>query len=470
MHAENISVNYETKENKPESSAQKTSSSPYKMDMEVSREDFHYKEEKESLLGSGSFSEVYRGRFKGKDVAVKKIIRFMTSDKNKEFSNEIELMFRGGKLDYQYVTPLMGVCTKPDFFIIMEYMPLGSLRTFLTDKGQRIAWITRYRIALDIAEAVRMFHNLEIIHRDLKSHNVLLTGSTDNPRAKVTDFGIARRISEIRVGSNNGSGPWMDPELWDKPWTYSAEIYSLGKIFWELVTCAMPKRFGDEDFSECYCPPKFQELIKKCWLKPNSERPKPEEIIRELQFLVNSELKSPSPLPLDCDLKEDKLVPTSRPNCIKKIGKLGTCGVLIFLCFYLIKDRYYKDEDWNIHSFPRLDLKPNLFVNVEPWCVNEPFLNEIECPAIVYQSTEDEVLIPTDKKDLSIKKQKILSRDNIYVQPFPWERLVYGLIIIGFFIIICCRYSNNRKKNSSKADPATHARIAEGSYTGSCSA
>jgi serine/threonine protein kinase len=154
--------------------------------------------ELQALIGAGGMSQVYRGldRTTGQTVAVKALKPALLS----AHSTHLERFMREGELlralDHPNIVKLLEVFEDHgQQFLVMEYVPGGSLRDVLTATPQlpleRVLWI-----ALDLADALTRAHRLDIIHRDLKPENVLIAGD-GTPR--LTDFGIAQLVTQARL-------------------------------------------------------------------------------------------------------------------------------------------------------------------------------------------------------------------------------------------------------------------------------
>ena len=159
----------------------------------------------------------------------------------------------------------------------------------------KISWDFRKKIGLDIAKGVYYLHNHKppILHRDLKSLNVLLDGAMT---AKLADFGWTRVISKVMT-SKIGTYQWMAPEVINgQKYTEKADVFSFGIILWEIATRKPPyygidgtevsKRVANENFrpkiSEKECPAPLLHLMRRCWEKNPDDRPTFGEIIREM--------------------------------------------------------------------------------------------------------------------------------------------------------------------------------------------
>ena len=126
------------------------------------------------------------------------------------------------------------------YYIAMEYLPGGTLKDRILKRGALPAR-TAAAVALQMAEALRAAHERDVIHRDIKPHNILITGSGD---VKVTDFGIARAASSssmTRTGHILGTAHYISPEqAMGEPVGPASDLYSLGIVLYEMLTGELP--------------------------------------------------------------------------------------------------------------------------------------------------------------------------------------------------------------------------------------
>jgi serine/threonine protein kinase len=146
-------------------------------------------------IAQGGFSVIHKGKLNGTPVAIKKIFDpRLTDELLQEIQNEIVMQ---SILRHPNIAILMGVIPKiPDIYIVFEHVSQGSLYDMLHMKKSTIDLSVkeRIRIARDAATVFEYMHHLGIVHRDIKSHNVLIDSSF---HVKVCDFGLAKFIVSI---------------------------------------------------------------------------------------------------------------------------------------------------------------------------------------------------------------------------------------------------------------------------------
>ena len=149
-------------------------------------------------LGRGGFGIVYQGTWQHNKVAIKKLfLASPTQNTIEEFKHETQLM---AQINHPNVIRLYGMCLEPNqYSMVLEYMPKGSLYNLIHDRAFTFSWQQRWHIAMDIGQGVLHLHSRYILHRDLKSHNVLLDA---HYRAKVSDFGLSRLRLETQSLNN----------------------------------------------------------------------------------------------------------------------------------------------------------------------------------------------------------------------------------------------------------------------------
>ncbi|KAL8117399.1 putative receptor-like protein kinase At1g80640 [Apium graveolens] len=205
----------------------------------------------ENILGEGGSGRVYKALFSGQLVAAVKRLQGGNLDAEKEFENEIAWL---SSIRHQKVIALLGYCIHNETrFLVYELMHNGSLELQLhgPSQGAALTWNIRMQIALDIARGLEYLHercNPPIIHRDLKSSNILLDS---NFRAKLSNFGLAIADGLQNKKNLNISGTlgYVAPEyLIDGKLTDKSDVYAFGVVLLELLLGrkAMDKTMSSE--------------------------------------------------------------------------------------------------------------------------------------------------------------------------------------------------------------------------------
>ncbi|GKV47522.1 hypothetical protein SLEP1_g54420 [Rubroshorea leprosula] len=210
----------------------------------------------DSLIGSGGFGDVYKAQLKdGSVVAIKKLIH-ISGQGDREFTAEMETI---GKIKHRNLVPLLGYCrVGEERLLVYEYMKYGSLDDVLHDQkkaGIKLNWAARRKIALGAARGLAFLHHNcipHIIHRDMKSSNVLLD---ENLEARVSDFGMARLMSamdtHLSVSTLAGTPGYVPPEYFQSfRCSTKGDVYSYGVVLLELLTGKRPTDsadFGDNN-------------------------------------------------------------------------------------------------------------------------------------------------------------------------------------------------------------------------------
>ena len=238
-------------------------------------------------IGSGQSGSVHVGTFKNIEVAVKILTRrALTIPELESFKREIYALT---VLNHPNLLKFYGYTEEPPFLILTEYMPNGSVFQILRKSPQFLTPTIRSLIALDVARGLDYLHQRNIIHRDLKSLNVLLD---KNYRAKICDFGMVSVNSSAPKTGLIGTAHWMAPEvLMSSPkYDNKVDVYSYGIFLWELLTGDMPYATlkpadiiskvmdgGRPELPDTVngqaVPAELKDLIVKCWAQEPLNRP-----------------------------------------------------------------------------------------------------------------------------------------------------------------------------------------------------
>ncbi|OWZ19670.1 TKL protein kinase [Phytophthora megakarya] len=196
-------------------------------------------------ISRGGYGEVYTGLFNDEVVAVKMLLpetRKSISHVN-EFLSEVKMM---AMMEHPRITKFIGVAwdSLADLCVVSEYMSGGDLRALLNkfhDEQHSTGFDKdKVKIALHVAHALTYMHSLEpsVIHRDLKSKNILLNEQLD---AKLTDFGISRERAEETMTAGVGTSLWMAPEVMlGEKYGDKADVFSFGVVLYELDSHLLP--------------------------------------------------------------------------------------------------------------------------------------------------------------------------------------------------------------------------------------
>eukprot|EP00253_Pinus_taeda_P026439 PITA_26439 len=196
-------------------------------------------------IGQGGFGSVFFGKWEEKDIAVK-VLSVFSREGLHQFQNEVDLL---SKIHHKNLVSLFGFCNESkEVMLIYEHMAEGSLRDHLYGSRAEIFplnWKTRLKIALDAAQGLEYLHlgcTPKIIHRDVKSANILLDG---NMNGKLADFGLSRISVDGEPSYANtavkGTIGYLDPEYFrTQMLTPKSDVYSFGVVLLEMICGRQP--------------------------------------------------------------------------------------------------------------------------------------------------------------------------------------------------------------------------------------
>lgn len=272
-------------------------------------------------IGFGGYGKVYKGILPdGKIVAIKRAQQGSMQG-GLEFKTEIELLSR---VHHKNLVGLVGFCFEQgEQMLVYEFMPNGTLRESLTGRSDiHLDWKRRLRIALGSARGLAYLHELAnppIIHRDVKSTNILLD---ENLTAKVADFGLSKLVSDSEKGHVStqvkGTLGYLDPEYYmTQQLTEKSDVYSFGVVMLELITSKQPIEKGkyivrevrtlmnknDEEhygLRELMDPVvrntpiligfgRFLELAMQCVEESAADRPTMSEVVKALETILQND-------------------------------------------------------------------------------------------------------------------------------------------------------------------------------------
>ncbi|KAM7501556.1 hypothetical protein LguiB_000460 [Lonicera macranthoides] len=261
-------------------------------------------------LGSGTYGTVYYGKWRGTDVAIKRIKKSCFSGRSseqerltKDFWREAQIL---SNLHHPNVVAFYGVV--PDgaggtLATVTEFMANGSLSNVLLKKDRSLDRHRKLIIAMDAAFGMEYLHLKNIVHFDLKCDNLLVNlRDPQRPICKVGDFGLSRiKRNTLVTGGVRGTLPWMAPELLNGSSSRVSEkvdVFSFGITMWEILT-------GEEPYADMHCgaiiggivkntlrppipkhcDPEWRKLMEQCWSLETEARPSFTEITNRLRSM-----------------------------------------------------------------------------------------------------------------------------------------------------------------------------------------
>ena len=257
---------------------------------------------KEKEIGQGSSCIVYRGTYRHTPVAIK-VLRANSKSSLKEFEREVEAMLQ---LKHPNLVLFMGATTCAEMSILTEFCFGDTVFSLLHEKVRvQISPQQQLTMALDTAKGMAFLHASGLLHRDLKSLNLLLTdpvnGPNDRVHVKITDFGISVAYDQDRLMTGQmGTCHWMAPEVLNSEgYDYSADVYSYAIVLWEIFARETPYRginpamipyrvlnLGDRPDISKVKNHMIQAIIIRCWTRIKENRPTFPEIIKLLEEVI----------------------------------------------------------------------------------------------------------------------------------------------------------------------------------------
>ncbi|GMF41427.1 unnamed protein product [Phytophthora fragariaefolia] len=264
-------------------------------------------------IGKGAFSVVYAGDYRGQHVAVKCQPKDAEGNVPAFVLREVQVL---RQLRHQRLLQFAGAADNArakQVWILSEYLNNGDvdllLKAIRSGKKQHVGWHRMVRIALDAAQGIEFLQQRHIVHRDIKSSNILLD---DQHRAKLCDFGFAVEIKPVEATTHEsdaskqrrksycGTDAYMAPEMFlDEDYDQSVDIFSFGVVLMEMLCCRVANADGFlmrlpqykfqvllpefRDALPASCPPALANLAEKCVSFEPSERPHISAIVRTLE-------------------------------------------------------------------------------------------------------------------------------------------------------------------------------------------
>ncbi|XP_053726409.1 tyrosine-protein kinase JAK2 [Synchiropus splendidus] len=276
-------------------------------------------------LGEGNFGSVEMCRYDplqdntGEVVAVKKL-QHSTAEHIREFEREIEIL---KSLQHENIVKYKGVCYsagRRNLRLIMEYVPFGSLRDYLSKNKERIDHTRLLHYTSQIGKGMEYLSDKRYIHRDLATRNILVESEH---RVKIGDFGLTKVLpqdKEYYMVNEPGESPifWYAPEsLTDSKFSVASDVWSFGVVLYELYTysdknCSPPTIFmsmmgndkqglmivyhlvqllksGSRLPKPLKCPTQIHDVMEECWDNDPVQRPSFKELTLRIDLLRHSE-------------------------------------------------------------------------------------------------------------------------------------------------------------------------------------
>ncbi|KAI4320462.1 hypothetical protein MLD38_033939 [Melastoma candidum] len=285
------------------------------------------------VIARGTFGTVHRGVYDGQDVAVKLLDWGEEGHRSEAeiaslrtaFIQEVVVWH---KLDHPNVTKFIGATMGTSALnvqtengsvgmptnvccVVVEYCPGGALKSYLIkNRRRKLAFKVVMQLALDLARGLGYLHSKKIVHRDVKTENMLL----DKARTvKIADFGVARMEASNPhdMTGETGTLGYMAPEVLNgNPYNRKCDVYSFGICLWEIYCCDMP--YPDLSFSEVTsavvrqnlrpeiprcCPSSLANVMRRCWDATPDKRPEMDEVVSMLEAIDTS--KGGGMIPID---------------------------------------------------------------------------------------------------------------------------------------------------------------------------
>ncbi|KAF3948562.1 hypothetical protein CMV_025459 [Castanea mollissima] len=307
------------------------------------------------IIGAGGFGDVYKGYINGSAATPVAIKRLKSGSQQgaQEFKTEIAML---SQLRHRHLVSLIGYCEDGnEMILVYDYMAHGTLRDHLYNtKYQPLSWKQRLQICIGAAHGLNYLHTgatYTIIHRDMKSTNILLD---EQWLAKVSDFGLSK-FGPIMFKSHvstvvKGTFGYLDPEYYRyQRLTEKSDVYSYGVVLCEVLCGKPPIIRTDEDEPmglvawvlqwyrngkldqivdpslkgeiEPECLKKFGEIVENCLLDNGTKRPSMNDVVGGLELVLELQESAKKDVKLDLaeeiDMNDDDehaLIPMSDVN------------------------------------------------------------------------------------------------------------------------------------------------------------
>lgn len=260
-------------------------------------------------IGEGGTATVYKGKWRGNNVAIK-MLKTEVGSFTKVFADFRREIFCMSSFIHENILDMKGFCMEP-LCIITEFMSGGNLYDYIHKLSNPLDWNLRLKIATEIASALQTLHETKpsILHRDLKSPNILLSSMDPTEMSsQICDFSLSGFSTTVASRGGVENPVWLAPEvIANDSCSDKSDVYSFGVIMYELLTRST--FFGDISFMSTVelmiCEgqrpplpdndmPQFNNLISSAWHQDPNQRPTFTEILRQLSEIENHLTKQTS--------------------------------------------------------------------------------------------------------------------------------------------------------------------------------
>ncbi|KAL4123799.1 hypothetical protein PRIC2_009645 [Phytophthora ramorum] len=258
-----------------------------------------------TAVGAGRSGSTFSAHWHGRRVAAKVVDLSSASNKGQTLAQELLKEFHreeevASALRHPNVVQFLGSASAPPrYCLVLEFMEGGPLSAVIRAKNGPLDF---FRLATDMARGMSYLHEHSVMHRDLKSSNVLLDAQGT---AKISDFGLSCVLELGRsadLTAETGTYGWMAPEvIRHEPYSSKADVYSFAVVLWEMLARDVPFK-GQTPMQTAMAvaeqrmrpalprntPPKIVELIEHCWNQNAASRPDFSAIVKVLPFVKQS--------------------------------------------------------------------------------------------------------------------------------------------------------------------------------------
>ncbi|EEH59003.1 uncharacterized protein MICPUCDRAFT_45380 [Micromonas pusilla CCMP1545] len=243
-------------------------------------------------IASGAFGVLYRGGYCGQEVAIKVLKTGEKSSQEevyREFAQELSIL---RKVRHRNIVQLIGAMTKPPrLCLVTDFMKGGSVLQFL-HKNAPLKLPQLLKLSGGVALGMDYLHKVSVIHRDLKTANLLMD---ENEVVKVADFGVARVVAAdgAAMTAETGTYRWMAPEVIShQHYNHKCDVFSYGILLWELISggdipypgyTPLQAARGLRPTIPPSCHPVMAQVMQYCWQSDPNVRPEFEQIVELLK-------------------------------------------------------------------------------------------------------------------------------------------------------------------------------------------